>query len=108
MPSLKNLDNLFVLSCFDSTYSINGLTSYAEGLTFAKHLLRLANECPDIYIILKEKKDRSIHYTMDPILGPKLLEIYNEMDSHPRIKICSNQVDASELISESDMVISFP
>ena len=108
VPALKNLDNLFVLSCFDSTYSINGLTSYAEGLTFAKHLLRLANECPDIYIILKEKKDRSIHYTMDPILGPKLLEIYNEMDSHPRIKICSNQVDASELISESDMVISFP
>ncbi len=108
VPALKNLDNLFVLSCFDSTYSINGFTSYAEGLAFAKHLLELADEYPDIYIILKEKKDRSIHYTLDPILGPKLLEIYNKMDFHPRIKICSNQVDASELISISDMVISFP
>ena len=97
-----------MLSCFDSTYSRNGVTSYTEGLTFAKHLLELADEYPDIYIILKEKKDRSIHYTLDPILGPKLLEIYNEMDSHPRIKICSNQVDASELISVSDMVVSFP
>ncbi|MCK4465145.1 MAG: polysaccharide biosynthesis PFTS motif protein, partial [Bacteroidales bacterium] len=108
VPALRNLDNRYVLSCFDSTYSRNGFTSYTEGLTFAKHLLELADECPDIYIILKEKKDRSIHYTLDPILGPKLLEIYNKMDTHPRITICSNQIDASELISVSDMVISFP
>lgn len=108
VDALKNLDNFYVLSCFDSTYSRNGFTSYAEGIAFAMHLLRLADECPDIYIILKEKKDRSIHYTLDPILGPKLLEIYSKMDSHPRITIYSNQVDASELISVSDMVVSFP
>ncbi|MCG2756954.1 MAG: polysaccharide biosynthesis PFTS motif protein [Desulfobacteraceae bacterium] len=108
VPTSKNLDNRYVLSCFDSTYSRNGFTSYAEGLAFAKHLLQLADEYPDVYIILKEKKNRSIHYTLDPVLGPKLLEIYNKMDFHPRIKICSNDVDASELISVSDMVISFP
>ena len=105
---LKNLDNFFALSCFDSTYSRNGLTSYEEGIIFAQHLLKLIDECPDIYIILKEKKDRNLHYTLDPVLGPKLLEIYNRMSSHPRVKICSNQVDASELISMSDMVVSFP
>ena len=104
----KNLDNFCVLSCFDSTYSRNGLTSYEEGIAFAEHLLKLIDEYPDIYIILKEKKDRSIHYTLDPVLGPKLLEIYDKMSSHPRVKICSNQVDASELISISDMVVSFP
>ena len=108
VPALRKLDNYFVLSCFDSTYSRNGRTPYTQGLAFAKHLVQLADECPDLYIILKEKKDRDIHYTLDPIFGPKLLEIYNKMDSHPRIKICSNQVDASELISVSDMVVSFP
>ncbi|OGW47582.1 MAG: hypothetical protein A2Y66_03275 [Nitrospirae bacterium RBG_13_41_22] len=106
--NFNNLDNFYVLSCFDSTYSKNGLTSYEEGIAFAEHLLRLIDECPDIYIILKEKKDRSIHYTLDPVLGPKLLEMYNKMESHPRITICSNQVDASELISVSDVVVSFP
>lgn len=105
---LKNLDDFYVLSCFDSTYSRNGRTSYEEGIAFAEHLLKLIDECPDIYIILKEKKDRNLHYTLDPVLGPKLLEIYNRMSSHPRVKICSNQVDASELISMSDMVVSFP
>jgi polysaccharide biosynthesis PFTS motif protein len=108
VEAFKKLDNLFVLSCFDSTYSRNGLASYQEGIAFAEHLLKLIDECPDIYIILKEKKDRNLHYTLDPVLGPKLLEIYDKMSSHSRIKICSNQVDASELISLSDMVVSFP
>ena len=108
VSALKNLGTRYVISCFDSTYSRNGFTSYAEGLAFAKHLLQLADEYPDVYIILKEKKDPGIHYTLDPILGPKLLEIYNKMDSHPRITICSNQIDASELISVSDIVVSFP
>ncbi|MFB3883659.1 MAG: polysaccharide biosynthesis PFTS motif protein [Thermodesulfobacteriota bacterium] len=105
---LKDSDNLYVLSCFDSTYSRNGLTSYEEGIAFAEHLLKLIDECPDICMILKEKKDRSIHCTLDPILGPKLLRTYDRMDSHPRVKICSNRVDASELISMSDIVVSFP
>jgi len=107
-PSLKILHDYFVLAAFDTTYSRNGITSYAEGLAFAIHLLQLAEECPDIYIILKEKKGRSFHLTVDPILGSKLIEIYNRMGSHPRVKICSNQVDASELISKSDMAVSFP
>jgi len=106
--ALKDLNNLFVLSCFDSTYSRNGLTSYTEGLAFTNNLLQLVNEYPDIYIILKEKKDRGIHFVLDPVLGPTLIEIYNKMGIHPRIKICSNQVDASELISVSDVVVSFP
>ncbi len=105
---LKNLDDFYVLSCFDSTYSRNGRTSYEEGIAFAEHLLKLVDECPDILVILKEKKDRSLHHTLDPVLGPKLIEIYDRMSSHPRVKICSNQVDASELISLSDMVVSFP
>lgn len=108
VPAFKNLENLYVVSCFDSTYSKNGLASYSEGVTFAEHLLRLADECPDIRIVLKEKKDRSIHHVLDPLLGPKLIEIYNEMDAHPRITICNNRADASELISVSDMVISYP
>jgi hypothetical protein len=108
-PSLKIPQDYFVLAAFDTSYSRNGITSYAEGLAFAMHLLQLVDDYPDIYIILKEKKDRSTtHFTSDPILGPKLLEIYNKMGSHPRIKIYSNQVDASELISISDMAVSFP
>lgn len=106
--TFKNLKDNFILAAFDTTYTRNGLTSYAEGLAFAENLIQLADACIDIYVFLKEKKERNIHYTLDPILGPKLLELYNKMDAHPRITIFSDQVDASELISVSDMIVSFP
>jgi len=98
----------FLLAVFDSTYSRNGMTSYAEGVAFAKHILRLADDYPDVHIFLKEKKQRGVHKTLDPVLGPRLLDIYRRMDSHPSITICSDREDASELIAISDMIISFP
>lgn len=98
----------FLLSCFDSTYSRNGQTNYEEGLRFAQDLYRLATEVEDIRIILKEKKGRRIHHMLDPVFGPELLSLYNNMEQHPRIKIVSNQEDASKLISISDLVVSFP
>jgi hypothetical protein len=108
IPELENLKNNYVLSCFDSTYSKNAFTSYTEGLSFANHIFQLADEIQDIFIILKEKKHRSVHYILDPINGPKLLTIYRKMEKHPRIIVCSNEMDASEVISLSDMVVSFP
>jgi len=101
------LDNFYILSCFDSTYLRNAQLSYQEGIAFASQLLQLADECPDIHIIFKEKKERGIHQILDPVLGPRLVEIYNKMDTHRRITTCSSQTDASEIIAISDMVASF-
>lgn len=98
----------FVLAVFDSTYSRSGITSYIEGITFASHILQLTEEYPDIYVFLKEKKDRNAHKLMDIANGHILLKLYNKMAEHPRITIYSNQFDASDMISVSDMVISFP
>ena len=66
-------------------------------------------ECnKDIYIVLKEKKDRKIHDQLDPLLTPRFLEIYDEMDRHPRIKVLSRLANTGELLDSADMVISFP
>jgi len=105
---LKDIGNKFILAAYDTTYSNNGLTSYTEGLLFAEHLIKLSEEFEDIYIFLKEKKDRSIHKILDSFNGHKLLDLYDMMDRHSRITICSNKVDASDMISVSDIVISFP
>ena len=107
-PAFKDLDNNFLVIAFDTTYSRNGFASYADGIAFAKHIMQLVEECTDIYVILKEKKARGIHDTLDPILGAELIELYDHMNLHHRITICSNQADSSELISAADMVVSFP
>lgn len=101
-------ENAFIISAFDSTYSANGITSYAEGIAFARHLIQLADGFSDIHIFLKEKKARSTHPRLDPEAGPKLVELYDQMGSKDNITICSNHVDTSRLISNSDLTISFP
>lgn len=105
---LKDINNKFVVAVYDTTYSNNGVTSYVEGILFAEHILRLSEDITDIHIFFKEKKDRSVHKILDPVNGPKLLELYNKMNTRLTITICSNQIDASNLTSISDMVISFP
>ena len=106
--NLKNLQDSFKITAFDSTYSRNGFTSYKEGIVFAEHLLQLADSWLDVHILLKEKRNRSRHRLYDSFLGPKLLDLYKKMDAHPRITPYSDEEDASELISISDMVVSFP
>ena len=107
IPS-EYLKNRFVIAVFDTTYSTNGVTSYNEGIAFAKHIFTLVEEFTDIYVLLKEKKNRSIHKTLDPVNGRKLLELYDKLDTHQRITICSNEADTTDIISVSDLVISFP
>ena len=123
--NLINRENDFIIVVFDTSYSRNGFTSYTEGIAFANHILKLADDFAGIQIFLKEKKDRSFHKILDPINGPKLANFYCKMNSHNRISIISDKVDrvigsnektinesskvdTSELISAADMVVSFP
>lgn len=98
----------FTILFFDSSYALNTRTSYEEGVAFARHLLQLADEYPDIMIVLKEKKKRTIHTRLDPLLGPRLLALYEKMDTHSRVKTFIDKFDSSNLISIADMVVSFP
>ncbi len=103
-----DLENRFVISVFDSTYSCNSFTSYQEGIAFAEHILKLVEMLPDVYILLKEKNKRSFHLFLDPIKGKELLELYEKMARHPRVSIASSELDSARLISVADVTVSFP
>jgi polysaccharide biosynthesis PFTS motif protein len=109
-PSLDTNENnnRFVIAAFDSTYSKNGIACYSEGIKFAEHLIKLADDIPNIKIFLKEKKDRNLHCRLDSELGPYLIDLYTKMSIHPRITIYSHQDDVSRIISLAGLVVSFP
>lgn len=104
----KHKKNKFIIAVYDTTYTRNGITSYLEGIAFAEHILRLVNEIDSIHILMKEKKSRDIHGIMDPINGPRLVDLYNSMNKHPDISFYSDQDDSSLLMSFAEVVISFP
>jgi len=101
---LKDLQDRFVLAVFDSGYLRAG---FHQGLAFARDILKLADDCPEVYILFKVKKDPPKLILYDPNLGSKLADFYNKMNDHPRITVYSEQSDATELMSISDMVVSF-
>jgi polysaccharide biosynthesis PFTS motif protein len=105
---INDIGNKFLIVAYSSTYTVNSTTSYTEGIQFAEDLLRLAEELKNIFIILKDKKQRSIHLKLEPLLGSKLIHFYENMERHPRIRIYGQQVDASLAMAIADMSISFP
>lgn len=98
----------FVLAVFDSTYTAKTHTPYEAGIAFAKDVLRLADESTGVHILFKEKKDRTFHLSIHPELGKALVALYERMDRHPRITMCTPSMDAATIISGADMTISFP
>jgi polysaccharide biosynthesis PFTS motif protein len=105
---MNRMDDFFLIVAFDTTFSKNIVMSYDEGIVFARQLMELIEEFKDCFIIFKEKKDRKMHKVLDPVLGPQLVDIYNQMNENKRIGFCDNNFDASALINFADMVISLP
>jgi len=107
MPFKKSKSS-FKIAVFDTTYSRNITINYLEGLEYAKQIIRISKINSYIEIAFKEKKDRKIHSRFDQDYGPKLVKLYELMDSMENIYMVSNQHDSSELIYHADLIISFP
>ncbi|MFH2204169.1 MAG: polysaccharide biosynthesis PFTS motif protein [Elusimicrobiota bacterium] len=96
------------IAVFDTSYARKGNGTYSEGIAFARDILRLAEEMPDTVIDFKEKKPRSTHAQYEPVLGPELVELYQQMDDHPRFRTLPHEADTSDVIAAADIVVSFP
>jgi len=63
---LRNrLEGYYIIGVFDTTYSNEGITTYQEGIQFAKDILRLVQSNDRIRVLFKEKKDRMWHDVLD-------------------------------------------
>lgn len=104
----EQLDNLFKIVVFSSTYTVNGITSYDEAIAFMQDIRRLADELEQVVVIIKEKKAKELHLRADPEKGSQLLGILDDMSRNPRLEVFTRDADTSQLIGDSDMCISFP
>lgn len=96
------------IAIFDSGYTLKGIGSFEEGVAFAKDILKLADEAPDIRILFKPKLARSLTLHTDSVIGSHLIDQYDEMVKHPRIQFLSFCETPSRIIDQSDLVVSFP
>ena len=108
LPGGKEAGGKFLVAAYSSTYTVNRLTGYDEGIAFAEQLGRLAGEREDIFVVIKEKKIPELHLRLAPKLGGRLLEVYDELNRMANVQVLAREVDASALMAAGDAVVSFP
>jgi polysaccharide biosynthesis PFTS motif protein len=94
---------LRVVSVFDSSFVEGSPTPYADGIAFLAGVLRLLDETPDVFVVLKEKKPRSL--STHPA---EIVELYRKLEAHPRCYATPPAQNPSEVIALSDVVVAFP
>ena len=100
-------DDLKLIAAFDSSYLEGTGSNYDEAIRFLKDMLRLLDEDPNIFIVLKEKKSR------DPIKQRThqwrdVVAAYEKFENHPRAVCLQHKCNASEIIACSDLILTVP
>lgn len=96
-----------LVSVFDSTFHDDSITTYEDGIIFLKDILKLLEDKPDIFVILKEKNIRNYHLSITD-KHAEILQIYTKLEEHPRCCSITRWESSSEVIVFSDLTISFP
>lgn len=104
----EKLKGKIIIAGFDSTYTNNALTSYDEGIAFARDMIKLVEQIDGACLLWREKKKRSLHGILGGTQGHELRAIYETMDRHPQIINATELLSSSQMISLSDMTVSFP
>jgi polysaccharide biosynthesis PFTS motif protein len=99
-----------LVSVFDSSYHDETLTTYKDGIEFLKGVERLLQDLPELFLVLKEKKPRSLLslFSYDPSELQEMTAILNRLDAHRRCYLPGHTGIASEIIAHSDLVLCYP
>jgi polysaccharide biosynthesis PFTS motif protein len=76
-------EGMKLISVFDSTFHDNSITTYEDGIKFLQGILKLLEDLPNIFVVLKEKKKRNIHQKITDKFR-EVLDIYNKLENHYR------------------------
>ncbi len=102
------------LSFFDSSYLPNSVSPMEDGVTFYQSILKLLEDFPDIFVIIKEKKAEATVLDSYVKMAANTDIFYQQyqpalakLREHPRCHVTGYQGDPSEIIALSDLTITY-
>lgn len=107
---LEATKGLKVLAAFDSSYHDDGVATYRDGVAFLEDLLRLVDDRPDLFLILKEKTPRRLLGLFSFIPGEldRMNELLAAFDHHPRCLLPGHEAGAAACLAAAAAVVSYP
>jgi polysaccharide biosynthesis PFTS motif protein len=97
-------EGMKIIGVFDSTYYDHCINTCKDGIKFLEGILALSEEDPEVFVIVKEKKARSVSREKSAEIG----SIYDKLSNSPRVYLPGNKTSPSEVIALSDITIAFP
>lgn len=88
-----------IIGVFDTDFGETVPLGFEDISLFIEGILGVLEEFPDTVVIFKEKYKRG-HVT------PRIVSYFEKLDAHPRCFLPGPQVESTEVISVSDLVIS--
>jgi len=105
--------NYSLVAVFDTTFvdEIGTHASYQDCIDFYKDIYKLVEETSDLLCVIKPSKDEGFYTDpaqqwSSPSKTNDLLDIWHVVSSHPRVYFAADTSDTTEIISNSDLVIT--
>lgn len=102
-----------VVSFFDTTFfeAVNSEYSLQDGIKFYQDVKCLLNNHPDIFIVIKEKKSRTLYSLESHFLYSSFyheyIKILNELAGHLRCYVAGDNGDTNKIMIMSDLVVTY-
>ncbi len=96
-----------IVAVFDTSYADESITTYRDGVAFARDVGRLLAAFPRMFVIWKEKKARRMLRELGQD-ACELARIYDALSRHPRCHFTGHTTSPAELLALCDLAIAFP
>jgi polysaccharide biosynthesis PFTS motif protein len=106
-------DEFKVVSFFDTSYFESVFSKYPlqDGIRFYNDIKNLLDEEEDLFIIIKEKKPRTLYANIANFVyspdNEKFCGLINVLAQHPRCYVPSHSGDPTDIIKVSDLTVSY-
>lgn len=113
----SSVEGAKVVAWFDSSFmeARHAPSTFREAIGWYTDIRRLADEDPRLRMVIKPSKE-ALYYVADdpgqqwshPRAGRRLLEVWEALKNHPRVRFLDRRTDPSLVVAVSDLTITFP
>lgn len=102
-----------IISWFDTSFveADGSVSTFKDAIAWYEDILRFLKERDDVCMIIKPSKAEawfadSRHQWFHP-LGVRVVELWRQLQAHPRVYFAGHQGDPSDIMAASDLVVTF-
>ena len=105
-----------MVAWFDTSFveAPNSPSTFTEAIQWYGDILRLAEESPDLCMVIKPSKSAAYYVDLgpkqqwaEPRAGQRLMQVWEKLKAHPRIRFFDHSTDPTLVVVASDLTVTY-